>query len=92
MEYKFNLNDKIKVKLTDAGYQHMANYENDLLKNYPSYTPKTIEDYKSKVDTKGYYTFQTWEFMQIYGSIMCNGMKQHFEMNIVIDSNDLKQI
>lgn len=92
MKYKFNLNHNIKVELTDLGYQLMCKSENDLMFFYPSYVPKTIDDYKSKADSEGYYEFQAWEFIGLFGSVTHMGMTHYFFTDIIIDSNDLIQI
>jgi hypothetical protein len=65
-----NINNKVKVKLTqaglkaatDAGYQHMA----------------------QKEDEEGYSSFQLWVLMSIFGPHMYNGMPEvMFEKNSI---------
>ena len=64
-EIKININDFIKVKLTDLGkdiFYHKfdevnAQYGREILRpRYP------------KEDENGYTEFQLWDFMQLYGS------------------------
>lgn len=92
MKYKFNLNHHIKVKLTDLGYQHMANRDNRIFEYYQDHINRDIDYYKTKADSDGYTKFQMWEFIQIFGSVTMMGMQKYFEMDILIDSEDLKQI
>ena len=67
---RINLNDPVKVKLTDYGisiYYHrfdVINYKAGRTVCEPSYP---------KVDKDGYTEFQLWDFMNIYGSYMKMG-------------------
>lgn len=74
----FNANDRVKVRLTDAGKcelerQHaelvakLSNYSAVL--NVPAYT----------VDDEGYSTFQLWSLMQALGHMCMPGGKPPFE-------------
>ena len=58
-----NLNEYIKVKLTDKGKEIYRNHYHDI---DDEYVP-TLD-----TDKEGYYKFQLWEFMQIFG--------EHFHM------------
>lgn len=64
---KINLNDVVKVKLTDFGKKIYYHRFDDLNNIYgrivckPSF-PKTDED--------GYSSFQLWDFMELYGEHM----------------------
>ncbi len=53
-----NLNEYIKVKLTDKGKEIYRNYYNDI---YDDYVP-TLD-----VDEEGFCKFQLWYFMRIFG-------------------------
>ena len=63
---KFNVNEHIKVKLTEAGLQvHKAKHEefwNRLgkLSEFPYSEPKTDDD--------GFVKMQLWQFMETFGS------------------------
>ena len=66
-ETKINLNDWIKVKLTDHGKDIFYHRYDDINQSYGKIICKP--DYP-KVDKDGYTRFQLWQFMQLYGSHM----------------------
>lgn len=78
-----NINDRIKVKLTENGKSILNNYDHYNLSeveylNLPvSYSPHPT-------DADGYYEFTLWEFMSIFGSSFCNGGPQLVEDNEII--------
>lgn len=78
-----NINDMIKVKLTEYGESILTNYDHNNLSqveylNLPSdYSPHPA-------DTDGYYEFTLWEFMSIFGAHFCNGGPQLVENNEII--------
>ena len=85
--YALNLNDTIKVKLTDHGKDIYYHRFDNLIETGVKFTPKM-----PKVDADGYTKFQLWDFIQLYG--------QHIDMikpnviepiNIVIDGKNLKE-
>lgn len=67
---KINLNDCIKVKLTDYGQQIYYNMWVEINK---SIGKNVIEPYYKKVDDNGYSEFQLWDFMNIYGKFTFAG-------------------
>lgn len=85
MEVKVNINEFIKVKLTDHGkdiYEHsndslMAKPENEKIKKW--LTPLPLE-----YDDEGYVQFELWKFMEIFGKHMWNGAPQIIKNNNII--------
>ena len=72
MTVKINLNNFVKVKLTDLGkeiYYHRHDALNEHLKKRGA---KPIEPHFPKEDEEGKTKFQLWEIMELYGS--CMGM------------------
>lgn len=68
-EIKINLNDFIKVKLTETGKEIFNHRFDELNKKYRH----GMEIYKNiplKEDENRYTEFQLWDFMQIYGHYM----------------------
>lgn len=66
-EVKINLNELVKVKLTDLGkdiYYHQYDELNARLGRV------IYEPIFPKEDDKGYTLFQLWNFMEIYGKYM----------------------
>lgn len=76
---EFNINDEIKVKLTEKGSRAMYNY----------YICRGCITSKLP-DENGYTRFQLWEFMSIFGQYMHIGNNDMFEdLNILINEDDL---
>jgi hypothetical protein len=77
----FNINNYVKVKLTDKGkeiFYHQHDEINDLAGK------ELIEPHYPEVDVDGYTEFQLWELMRLYGEHLSNGCNLPFETNIVI--------
>lgn len=68
-----NLNDYIKVKLTDKGKQ--------IYKDYYDNDPPTLD-----VDDEEYVKFQMWDFMKIFGEHMHMGGPMICETNVKIQT------
>lgn len=82
---KFNLNNDIKVKLTEAGYQHWMTDWNKyyvLLNDKEMIQP--LSYFKKKEDKDGYVTFQGWQFMEIFGKTIDAGRPPIFSTGIII--------
>ncbi len=81
MEINLNVNDFVKVKLTDDG---LKQYKNHL----ESYIPdkELIQDkIKHSKVKEGLYEFCIWELMQIFGKKMfCGSTEKMFEENRII--------
>lgn len=83
--FTYNINDKIKVKLTEYGNSILEKDVADTLGrlkgfNYPGYFPY-------HTDKDGYIEFQLWDFMRIFGSHFYMGCKQIIEHNEIIFIN-----
>ena len=75
LEYaKANLNDYIKVKLTEYG--RMIYRE--------SFVSLGLQEPKINVDEEGYTRFQIWEFMQTFGDKMRMGHELPCDTNVEI--------
>lgn len=77
----FNINENVKVKLTEKGLDILRANHDDLRTHVPSlreFTPPTI-------DSEGYSIFQMWNLMETFGKQMYVGnTKYPFEMDIKI--------
>lgn len=84
---KLNLNNFIRVKLTEYG-RDIYYHQYDELNNKAGkivYTPTYPE-----VDEQGFTKFQLHRFMNIYGAYLFPGNKNVVEdINIYVDPNDL---
>lgn len=82
----FNLNNKIKVQLTDAGRSvYREHYES--LRDYFKHTPV----YEVREDADGWSEWQAWHFMEIFGQHFGHSSKQPAWMGVKVwvDSIDL---
>jgi len=70
---KFNVNDNVRVKLTDVG--------KEVLNKHWGYMPNWYND---RIDEKGYMSFQLHELMNIFGESVYNGCEIPFETTILI--------
>lgn len=87
MEYKFNINQKVKVKLTDFGKNILDTYFAEINISPIHYSCRY------KADKLGYITFQMWDLMSIFGEHICMGAPICFENNEIIfdiDKEDLE--
>ena len=75
MKIEINLNDEIKVQLTEHG-------EEILLKHY---------NWSEVIDKEGYRKFQLWDFINIYGKHIYHGSKQVIKNNIILITNSTQQ-
>lgn len=67
---KINLNDFVKVTLTDLGkdiYYHQFDKVNEFIKKRGG---KPIIPHMPKVDAEGKTVFQLWQFIELYGEYM----------------------
>lgn len=77
-----NINDKIKVKLTEHGRSILEKDVTNTLSmlngfNYQDYSPY-------HTDEEGYTEFTLWDFMRIFGSHFQMGCQQIIEKNEII--------
>lgn len=87
-EYQnFNINDCVKVKLTEKGkyiYYHQFDDMNvDILKR----GGKPLNPIELKYDDEGYVEFQMWHLMEIFGKHLFNGCDIPFETTIKFKAN-----
>lgn len=75
---KFNLNDVVKVKLTDYGKDIYYHRFDRLIKSGINIKPRF-----PKEDEDGFSTFQLWCFIELYGPHM------HMTSKNVIEHNDI---
>ena len=87
MKWEFNINYDIKVKLTDEGFNHWLRKEQTFIESINKLGSQlkvpSKEDFKQKINEDGAYTFQLWEFMQIFGDALHMGGPQIIENNVI---------
>ena len=88
---KINLNDTIKVKLTDRGRDIYYHRFDDLIQNRPAVRINIKQSYP-KVDDEGFTKFQIHNFMNIYGDYLILGSEPVVEgNNIYFEDDDLEE-
>lgn len=77
---QFNLNDKVKVKLTESGRETYRAFVAETVAPMVPYLPALDENVD--LDADGYSSFHFWELMQVFGPKMYHGMTEMpFEAN-----------
>lgn len=80
MEIKFNINDKVKVKLTDFGRSEYKKILDERRKNAPH---EYNDLFKMPIEKDGYSEWQLWILMANFGHLFFNGCEIPFEDNII---------
>ena len=78
---KFNINDNVKVKLSQAGFDILRGEHEKLRKAVPmlgEFKPPTVDD-------DGYTQFQLWNLMEVFGKYFYMSNSNYpFQMEIEI--------
>lgn len=69
---RFNLNNEVKVKLSEAGHKEMERQHYDLYKRIGRNAP---EFKRKSVDSDGYSSFQMHTLMNAFGHMMTLGVR-----------------
>lgn len=91
MEIKINLNETVKVKLTDYGKDVYYHQFDDLNKRIIKNGGKPIEPHFPKEDENGYCEMQLWGLMDLYGNYMSMDHQNVFKPLEIIYECELKE-
>lgn len=88
-DYKFNVNQQVKVKITEFGHSILAARRDDLnagliKRGYPPYP-----SYEPREDADGYTSMQLHDVMNTFGPYLSNGRKVPFQMDILLPGSHL---
>ncbi len=72
-----NINEKVKVKLTDRGHEILKEQHDVFYKKYPDMPPR--EYAKPPEDSLGWSTWQIWLLMNTFGEYMTISGELTFE-------------
>jgi hypothetical protein len=87
-EYQdFNINDFVKVKLTEKGKYIYYHQFDDMNEEILKMGGRPLEPIRLKYDDNGYVEFQMWNFMEIFGRHLCNGCDIPFYTTIKLEIN-----
>ena len=79
-EYKtFNINEIVKVKLTQKGKLIYLEHQIEMQKRFNRDGIKIEVPLNIEVDSEGFSSFQLWRFMEIFGSHMYCGAEPIIE-------------
>ena len=82
-DIKFNLNQNVRVQLTEEGREiHRKGYE-DLVKQFPNIS---YEYEVPKEDKDGWSKWQMWNLIQIFGSHIAMGIASPFNTTIILET------
>ena len=76
---KINMNDAVKIKLTEEGKRHLRAEHDSLKTFYPS-----MGDFKLRLDSDGFYKTQMWTLMNTFGHLYSMGSDLPFETEIYL--------
>lgn len=87
MEIPFNLNWKVRVKLSTRGYECLADFNNAFVGVARTMKHKTINDFRAEADASGYTTMQFHELFSYFGAArgILSDFIEDFNVLLVID-------
>lgn len=83
----FNVNDYVKVKLTDRGKYIYYHQFDDINMNIIKKGCQPLNPIELTYDEDGYVEFQLWHLMSIFGAYLFNGCDIPFETTIKFEIN-----
>ena len=80
---KFNVNNNVRVKLTDAGRQELKRQSDEFNKAWPGVNI----DFSRQEDENGFTRWQMHELMNVFGHMMTMTQKIPFDTEILIEQS-----
>lgn len=84
MDFKVNINETVKVKLTDVGIGILKEQHDELDRKIKANNRKGLGEFKLQLDDEGYTRFQLWSFMNAFGEYMTLGSEMPFDSEVII--------
>jgi hypothetical protein len=84
MNFKININERVKVKLTSVGKDILYDRHEELNKMIRANGSKGLGEFELKTDDEGYTSFSIWELMNTFGSHMHMGLPVPFETEVIM--------
>lgn len=83
---ELNINETVKVKLTDSGIEILNNKHLKIQRIMKTNNPNHAEEaFVLKLDKDGYYLCQIWYLMSVFGPYTGVGKLLPFDTNIIIE-------
>jgi hypothetical protein len=86
---KMNINQYVKVRLTEKGKEILLNDHNRIDQQLKESGAKGLGTFILKLDKDGYYKDQLWNIMSVFGDYMLMGTDLPFETEIEIVEESL---
>jgi hypothetical protein len=90
IHWAFNINQNIRVKLFDKGYERLAELHNSYIGTIPNWKERNAEYYKKQADNEGYTSFQMWCFMEYFGEVTRIGTSDYYHPTLLIEPNGIE--
>jgi len=87
-ELKFNINDEVRVRLTDIGREIYFHKNDKMNERIHCFKGKPFPQKFPEEDADGWYTTQLWELMKLFGRHINMGSKNPFETEIILLSKN----
>lgn len=85
MKYvKVNMNDAVKVKLTEEGIAILKQQHDEMNAFLLARGRKGLEDYSPRLDEDGYYQDQLWSLFQTFGKFIGLACPNMFDLDILL--------
>lgn len=82
---KFNINNYVKVRLTDRGREILLEQHNDLNCFRTTEHLSPLDYNPPKEDGEGYSRWQMWSLINTFGEYTCIGKEPPFETDIILE-------
>ena len=92
MDFKFNINNYVKVKLTDYGVSVLKKHHDARNLESLALGGEGLGEFELKVDQDGYYVTQLWKLMSIFGNHMFYGGNISFETNVILVDGEVLEV
>ena len=84
MDFQFNCNQIVKVKLTKFGEFVLKERHRELDKLIQESGGQQLREFRLNVDENGYYNTQMWGLMETFGEYMGFTTENPFELDIIL--------
>lgn len=82
-DFKFNVNQQVKVKLTEKGIKILKEKHDSLNEHIISRGGTPLGEFELRLDEDGYYRTQLWCLMHDFGKHMFIGTDNPFETDMI---------
>lgn len=84
MDFQFNCNQYVKVKLTTHGINILSAQQHELSESVIARGGTGLGPFVLRLDENGYYCTQMWMLMERFGEHMGITSKQPFDLDILL--------